>query len=226
MSLINEALKKAQPERPTAPNTPQPPPQQGEHYQPPRKRKRGYLWGFLMAVLIVGIFSAVVTTFLVYQILGENEGDPATVQTATESEATPGPETVWEKLPEAATEAPAEDTAIAGETGLAAAASGIADEVKPVASSEHVPEPVEEAVTQAPPARPSPAVWARLQELEIRGIMSGGNKVLIFDQSTGKTKSYEPGEIVDGSLALSVRSIESGEILFEDYGGSIHTKSF
>ena len=84
----------------------------------------------------------------------------------------------------------------------------------------------EVATPAAPPAKPNPAVWARLQELEIRGIMSGGEKVLIFDTSTGKTKSYKPGDILDGSLALSISSIETDAILFEDYGGIIHTKSF
>jgi hypothetical protein len=93
------------------------------------------------------------------------------------------------------------------------------------ASAETFPETSEAALSK-PPTPPNPAVWARLQELEIRGIMSGGNKVLIFDLSTGKTKSYQPGDILDGSLALKIASIDPSAILFEDYAGSIHTKSF
>ena len=88
------------------------------------------------------------------------------------------------------------------------------------------PDPVVQEEIPKPPAKPNPAVWARLQELEIRGIMSGGEKVLVFDTSTGKSKSYEPGDIVDGTLSLKISSIESDAILFEDYGGIIHTKSF
>ena len=101
MSLINEALKKAQPERPgTPPPSPQPhhlelPPQK------PPKRKRSYLWGFLLAVIIVGLFSTMVTAFLVYQILGVEEGESTKAASAeVESSEEPAGQ-VWEKLPEA-----------------------------------------------------------------------------------------------------------------------------
>jgi cytoskeletal protein RodZ len=227
MSLINEALKKAQPERPVAPNTPPPPPSQGEHYQTPRKKKRGYLWGFLMAVLLVGLFSAIVSTFLVYQILGDETGETASKESPAETSAPVEAGTVWEKLPEEPASEPvvASVSADATEPAITTPVAAV-ETVEPAKPVEPVAAAVEQTVTAAPPAKPNPAVWARLQELEIRGIMSGGNKVLIFDLSTGKTKSYKPGDILDGSLALTISSIESGEILFEDYGGTIHTKSF
>ncbi|MEX0332254.1 MAG: hypothetical protein AB3N64_12610 [Puniceicoccaceae bacterium] len=226
MSLINEALKKAQPERSGTP-----PPVPPKHLEMPQvppseppKRKRNYLWGFLMAVVIVALFSALVTTFLVYQILGDEDGTTAPAETAAVEPTETAPAQVWEKLPdEEATStavAEVETTAVSLPTGD----SRIADEVEELPASEAVAT-VEES-PPAPPAKPNPAVWARLQELEIRGIMSGGEKVLIFDTSTGKTKSYTPGDVLDGSLALSISSIESDAILFEDYGGIIHTKSF
>ncbi|MEX0325454.1 MAG: hypothetical protein AB3N33_05135 [Puniceicoccaceae bacterium] len=226
MSLINEALKKAQPERSgtppplppkhlEAPNVPSP--------QPPR-RKRSYLWGFLMAVVIVALFSALVTTFLVYQILGDEDGETAQATPAEVESTEASPAQVWEKLPEeAATTVASEEAAGPEQVALAAdplPEDAVEDDIPPgpVAAVEETP--------VAPPAKPNPAVWARLQELEIRGIMSGGEKVLIFDTSTGKTKSYKPGDVLDGSLALSISSIEIDAILFEDYGGIIHTKSF
>jgi cytoskeletal protein RodZ len=231
MSLINEALKKAQPERPsdksnkahiTAPPLP--------HQKPP-KRKKNYLWGFLMAIIIVGLFSAAVSSFLVYQILGEEEGTQTTSTESQPEEASPESDQAWEKMAvneKAKPLASEADGSTAGsipepsESGQASTATQEPDAgaVAPARLS------AAEILANAPPSRPNPAVWARLQELEIRGIMSDGNKVLIFDTSTGKTKSYKPGEILDGSLALKVASIDSTIILFEDYDGSIHTKSF
>ena len=75
MSLINDALKKAQPQRSTDDRLV---PEQTEatHYKP-QKKKKNYLWGFLLAVIIVGLFSAAVTSFLVYQILGDEKGAEA-----------------------------------------------------------------------------------------------------------------------------------------------------
>ena len=68
--------------------------------------------------------------------------------------------------------------------------------------------------------------WERLAQLEIRGIMSGGSRVLIFDKATGKTKAFEPGEALEGPLGLKVASIAPGAIVFEDHDGVPHSKSF
>ena len=86
------------------------------------------------------------------------------------------------------------------------------------------PEPVVEAPVQSTP--PNPAVRSRLQELEIRGIMSGGTRVLIFDTTNSRSKAYRPGEIVEGPLALKISAISQNIIEFEDYAGSKYTKSF
>ena len=236
MSLINEALKKAQPERPTAgSHIPKASGPAGIYQHPPRK-KRSYLWGFLMAIVIVGLFSAGVSTLLVWQILGDDEN-----KTAQESSANPetiagsinsGQEPEWEKLPDNAqgTETTGLKQDLSESVLPVSAAVSSSDEtsaeVQAVSQAmRNESQPVVEAST-LPPTRPDAAVWARLQELEIRGIMSGGNKVLIHDLSTGKTKSYKPGDILDGSLALKIATIDLNAILFEDYGGSIHTKPF
>lgn len=223
MSLINDALKKAQPKRlgsnpsPALAQMPEVP-----HHEPP-KRKRRYLWGFLMAVIIVGLFSALVTAFLVHMILGDQAG--TTAATTQQTPVTPETEQVWEKLP---AEAEASNPATQDQPAMVAASEAATPEnpAQPAQAAQEQPEPEGVKPVLKPTSKPNPAVWARLQELEIRGIMSGGNKVLIFDLSTGKTKSYEPGDILDGSLALTIASIETDEILFEDYGGSIHSKSF
>ena len=176
-----------------------------------QKKKKNYLWGFLLAVIVVGLFSAAVTSFLVYQILGDEEETKAGSKENVVAEEAAETKQEWKKMASVETPA-AEEPAVASppEAEVAAPVAEVA-EITPAAP---------------PPSPPNPAVRARLQELEIRGIMGGGNKVLIFDQSTGKTKSYTPGEILDGSLALKIAAIESGSILFEDYGGATYTKSF
>ena len=100
MSLINEALKKAQPERPDTPHHPkhlETPPMK---HQPPPKRKRSYLWGFLLAVLIVALVSALLSTFLVYQILGDEDKPVANSESSEVESSPPSADQVWEKLPD------------------------------------------------------------------------------------------------------------------------------
>lgn len=76
MSLINEALKKAQTDRPPSerPNPEMIPGGMPPVQKPPRKKH--YLFGFILAVLIVGVLSALVSTYLVYQLLGDDESEP------------------------------------------------------------------------------------------------------------------------------------------------------
>ncbi|MGC9451782.1 MAG: hypothetical protein ACP5I4_10075 [Oceanipulchritudo sp.] len=237
MSLINEALKKAQTQRPfTRPvedqDDPSPPsPQAAQH--PPRRR--GYLWGFIIALVFVGLLSSGTATFLVWQILGTNgEGaaaspssDTAVPETAASppAPAEPSEATPLEPSTAVASVAPsAEAEPAAGPVQDVVGKSAAGDEPRlpgpPVAARPAVETP------RASPLPPNPAVWARMEELEIRGIMSGGNKVLIHDTSNGKTKAYEPGDLLDGSLGLKIASISPNTIVFEDYGGVPHTKSF
>jgi hypothetical protein len=232
MSLINEALKKAQPQR-NSPGTVQPEavPAPPPHYSPPR-RKRSYLWGFLLAVLLVGLFSAIVSTYLVYQVLGSGEqaesdgGTPAPIASnadpqVTSEIASPGIEqktvnqTASSAPPEDRT-APEPDPASMNSPSTAASLAGV--------ESEEATAPVASARPTATPTNRE--AWERLQSLEIRGIMSGGTKVLIFDLVTGKTRSYTPGEIIDGALGLKVSSIDPNVISFEDYDGATLTKPF
>lgn len=86
--------------------------------------------------------------------------------------------------------------------------------------------PPHDVGSEGRPLPPNPDVIARLQELEIRGIMSGGSKVLIFDSATGKTRAYRAGESLSGSMGLEVVEITPSTIQFKDYEGRLHTKSF
>ena len=69
-------------------------------------------------------------------------------------------------------------------------------------------------------------VLLRLMDIEIRGIMSGGARVLIHDAATGRTRAYQPGETLEGAVPLVFESISTNSIQFRDNAGFLHTKSF
>ncbi len=240
MSLINEALKKAQTDRPAgdAGSRDHAMHQPGPPHSPPGKRKRSPIWGFLLAVLIIGLFSASISTVLVYKILGEDEAP-------TQPEVQPGPaEEPESQVTARETEVPAQlEPQPAGPVAEVQAEEPVIEE--PAAASsppatrnagvtasggEPVPVPPEQApVAEQPapePAVPNAALWERLEELEIRGMMSGGTKVLIYDSSNGKTRSYVEGDLFDGALGLRISAIQSNSIVFEDYAGNELSKSF
>lgn len=222
MSLINEALKKVQNQNPgqgTPPTTtlpPLPPP------TPPAARKphRSFLWGFLAAVLVVGLFTSMLASFFVWQILGPDK-PPASTETlpplprsADSLEPPPMVPEAAEPVPEAPQPEP-----IASEESPSPPPS--ADLPPPVAAPEPAPAPARE-----PDLPPDPQVVARLMELEIRGIMSGGIKVLIHDRANDRTRAYRVGETIEGAMGLSIAGIAPDTIQFRDYAGAIHTKSF
>ena len=96
----------------------------------------------------------------------------------------------------------------------------------PVVSAPAPPPVVEKPAPQVASLGNDPLVWNRLEELEIRGIMSGGAKVLIFDSRTNKARAYKPGDLVDGALSLKVSSISNAAINFVNDDGSIFPKPF
>ena len=209
MSLINEALKKAQGPRSTnsGRSTEAPSPSTaGKDPVPPRRSRLRYLWGFLLSVLIVGILSTAFTSFFIWQLLEEEEAPqpPARESVAADNSV---PETpLPEKEP---SPAPTEDL------------SGEAPPLEPLSSppSTHTEPP-------PPPQPPDPAVVARLLELEIRGVMSGGTRILLYDQATDLTKAYRKGEALEGSVELTIEIISETSIEFKDHAGNLHTKSF
>ncbi len=244
MSLINEALKKAQSERPSSVHNH--PAMQGmptaPQQKPPKKKK--YLFGFVLAVLVVALLSTAVSTYLVYQILGEDEGSGSEgaapteeVATAQELETTPPqlvapekeevvPEPIAEELePEALAKTDIQEETVP-EPIPTPEPKPVPEPEPPVVTAPTPPPVVEEPAPQVALLGNNPLVWNRLQELEIRGIMSGGAKVLIFDTRTNKARAYKPGDLVDGALSLKVSSISNTVINFVTDGESIFQKPF
>jgi len=228
MSLINEALKKAQSDRPHAPKHLVASQLGGAGHPPPAPRKRNYLWGFLMSVIIVGLFSAGMSTFLVYYILGDEKPAAEAAQAKPVAAQVAQVEPVAEPLPaEAAPEPAPVPEKVSTPTGGTQAEPVLKEApVTKAAPPPAVTPEVPPSATPPPPGPTNPAVWARLQELEIRGIMGGGTKVLVFDLSTGKTKSFVEGDLVDGPLGLQIVTLKPNAIVFKDYDGFEYTKSF
>ena len=280
MSLINEALKKAQTDRPgsSRPTVPMDPGGMPPVQQPPKKKR--YLFSFIIIVLLVGLMSALVSTYLVLQIMGDDETAQAEQPSVQPDQAATGPGTVASgvvEIPEivnpetaavgaeATTEAIDVASAIAKEAALVDAEAAevaiptgqpIAEELPisvpeavvqeqqasieaaisepaPAAPVEAEPEPVAVLPVTEPSATPTyasgstnPEIWRRLDEFEIRGIMSRGAKVLIYDSRTEKARTYTSGDLIDGALSLRVATISSGEIQFTNNEGSIFTKAF
>lgn len=232
MSLINEALKKAQSERPSSVHNH--PAMQGmpmEPQQKPPKKKKKYLFGFILSVLVVALLSTVVSTYLVYQILGEDK-EVSTTQELGTTPTQPVVPVKEEVVPEPIAKEPEPETLAKTEIQVETVPEPI-----PTPEPEPVPEPeppvvsapppvVEESAPQVASVGNNPLIWNRLQELEIRGIMSGGAKVLIFDTRTNKARAYKPGDLVDGALSLKVSSISNSIINFVTDDGSIFPKPF
>jgi hypothetical protein len=210
VSLINEALKKAQREQASR-NSPQlPDPAQPQPVTKPPRRYR-YLRGFVLSLLLIGTLTTLFTTYFLRQLLPEEEEEvpapPAHDRIPAEDPPVPLPVA----SPAPATEETASDQGPDPDPAAPAAPAAMAAEPDPA----------------LPPEPPDPEVLARLTEIEIRGIMSGSNtRVLIFDQATGRTRTYQEGQTLEGPMGLIVESITPNAIQFKDYAGKQHTKSF
>lgn len=77
-----------------------------------------------------------------------------------------------------------------------------------------------------PEPKPSPDVLAYLDNLEIRGVLSAGQRLLIHDRSTGETRTWQAGAMIDVELGLKIASVEDRVITFTAHDGQSYTKRF
>jgi hypothetical protein len=71
-----------------------------------------------------------------------------------------------------------------------------------------------------------PAVEEFIADLEVRGVMSGGKKALIYDPVTQHSRAYSVGSTISNELQVKVEEISETSIAFIDNAGYIYTKSF
>lgn len=108
--------------------------------------------------------------------------------------------------------------------GSPVAAVGEGDRVSPPISTTPAARPRPESAPK--PAGPNPAASAYVDRLQIRSIMSGGRRVLIYDPDRDKTLPYQPGSVVSHDLQLRVRDIFPSYINFVDSAGNLYVKHF
>lgn len=85
------------------------------------------------------------------------------------------------------------------------------------------------AAPAPPPATPPeqrPEVRQRIANLEIRGIMRGGGKVLLYDAQIQRSRAFSSGDDVDTDLGITIFSISSNQLTFIDEEGARYLKRF
>lgn len=91
-----------------------------------------------------------------------------------------------------------------------------------------------DAVDIPPPEKPAPdnspkpdkEIQEYLTALEIRGIMSGGQKILLYDPETGKSSTYDSGSTISRTPEIKIRRISGTAIYFVDNAGFTYIKRF
>lgn len=235
MSLINEALKKAQAQRSSSM-----PPSDAPPGEPPLQSNANTSSGptiWLVAALISGIALVFVVGagLIVWGLMGSNETAPDP-QIVDASEDIPEPAAAAPEVADAGAVPPIEpdEPTETVATGSNDEAPSPAQEtgsqpppLAPVVSNSDASEPPNDApVPPSPRFEPDPAVQAYLATLEVRGVMSGGQKALIFNHSTQRSQAYASGATISNELQIKIQDITERSISFVDHDGYVYTKSF
>lgn len=209
MSLINEALKKAQRQR-TAAEPAQPLPG-GNGGPAPRKRGRALPTQTLLLIVAGAaaliVVSVVLTIFLVRSEPGTTEPTaPVTAKADAPAATVPAPVITLPKI---------EVPVITPEPEPVVAAPEPAVETKPA------PAPEAKPVAPTPPVYDE-RVYAFIDRLQVMGIRSSGSdsKVLMND------RVYRVNDIVERSLGLKLMEVTADSLIFVDPSGATYTKNF
>lgn len=203
MSLINEALKKAQSERPPTPPTTvvaQPPPLPVEHGQPARLHNPApWLFALVGGGLLLCIVLAGVVLYWIWK------SSSATSSVLPQEVPVAG-------VPVAPTPPPASAT-----------------ELEPLISLEQAMQPP--AAAPAPPPSPSlpepnPEVVRFLDQLEVRGVMQATGRALLHNRASGRTMSLGVNDRVDALLPVWIQEIRADTLYFRDDAGVSYIKYF
>jgi hypothetical protein len=77
-----------------------------------------------------------------------------------------------------------------------------------------------------PPPPPDPAVEAFIASLEVRGVMTGGQKILLFDPTEQRSRAFSADDIVGAAWGLRVTRIGHQRLELTDERGASYTKRF
>ncbi|MEM8868448.1 MAG: hypothetical protein AAGC73_09290 [Verrucomicrobiota bacterium] len=214
MSLINQALRKAQRDR-----APSRMPQSGAEagmstgYASPQQRGPGLIIGLIVGIaVLIGLVAGLTI------ILLQKEPAPAPSQTQIASTiAAATPQAPAATAPTATAPAAPVTAAVEAPPAPAPAESPVTGSPAPSILAElgaaraEVEEQAEAAAIQArTPSSPSVRTWLSTAQVAGVRISERGNKAII----NGKT--YQAGEMIDYELELEVLSIQQGQIILRD----------
>jgi hypothetical protein len=227
MSLINEALKKAQKQRTgeTPPLTAMPS-VGGESAA--RIARRGQPAGFNTLILRIGLGVAGLAIVVVAAVLLIDRKAAAPVPPPAVTTNVPAPSTQPKPGVSAPAATPSPATASVAATTSAAPATTPSTTV--VFAPVEAPKPVEPAAIQPAPEPAKPAVARKLEpraikyieSIRVAGIRaaSGDRKVLMND------RVYRIGDTVEAEMGLKLAGITVNSLTFEDENGGRYTRNF
>ncbi|MDP0500685.1 MAG: hypothetical protein Q7P63_11360 [Verrucomicrobiota bacterium JB022] len=239
MSLINEALKKAQADQARQNTGPggQGPQQTAGMLVPNRSGGGGIVIGIVVGALV----AALVTGGILWLVLRQPAkpapevaqtpppvAAPATVQTPAREPAvavtTPPPAPVAEAEPAPLLE-PIRYTPLSAQQP-----EPPTHEPAPQAIA---PAPAQPVAVQPPAAAPEPTRTTQLPEvaayianIEVRGVMSGGSKILLFDPAAERSRAFAVGDVVSLNPQITIAEIAANQVKFHDHGGVTYTKRY
>lgn len=230
MSLINEALKKAQAGEknrtaPTSAASGSAPGSSGA--------TRGHHGQLLILVVIICLVFSIGTALIVWGLTRADSARHPVVTTvdAPPPARDPQPAVTSTPAPDVPPAEPVVSVALHS-TDVAAAGS---DEVPAgTPAIEPVAEAVQLATALEPVAPPQPArsedpeVMQFLNQIEVRGIMGDGRKILLFFRDTGRSQVFDLGATINTDLQLRITAVadQPHRITFEARGGFVHVKRF
>jgi hypothetical protein len=100
-----------------------------------------------------------------------------------------------------------------------------AREVTVIVQQSRSSQPADSPAPPPPPAN-SAAVQQFIDALDIRGVMSSGQRLLIHNETSGRTQAFQAGSVIDEKLNLSILKVEDRLITFSTDDGQIYTKRF
>lgn len=227
MSLINEALKKVQSQ---APGSPLSGPASGAPLPPPAEQAK--IRGWLTLVLSTMVLILLCALILIL-VSAAWKGDDPEVVIASQTTTLPhsGPMPFGDSAPELTPLVYRSVEEIEGVEKLPEEPG----EIKPLVD-DSPPREVTVIVQQTRPTPPvgtstsSPARSVAVEEvidaLDIRGVMSSGQRLLIHNNESGRTQAYQAGSIIDEALKLRILKVEDRLITFTTDDGQIYTRKF
>ncbi len=220
MSLINDALKKAQAQQQRSPLT------TASQISPSSQQPKGSRVGLYIGLMFGGGFFLTVVAVVLYLIFVNYEINqvlgPATPQTngpvAPESATEQAPESIPEDL------APVQDQSLTDLEGVAPLTDEANTEITIVDTQETNYEVAGETVNET--IDPTSDLQAWVDALQVRGVMAGAGKVLIYLPEEDYTAAFSTGEVIDKHGRLSLAQILPNRIVFKDNGGHEYIRRF